>query len=148
MSRPELMPEEIDVSSVLLTLSVQDVQQQLDMIELQLEISKYFEKEAASGGRRAPARLLHEAQTLSLFAGIEEKERAASMALILGEQTEQGFGICFKVIKVRSCRVIVSCVRLIACSCLSSMKCRFTVAHLANCTKMHRFAEAPYKVLG
>ena len=129
MSRPELMPEEIDVSSVLLTLSVQDVQQQLDMIELQLEISKYFEKEAASGGRRAPARLLHEAQTLSLFAGIEEKERAASMALILGEQTEQGFGICFKVIKVRHCQVFVSSVWLMACSCLSSMKCRFTVAH-------------------
>ena len=36
------------------------------------------------------------------FAGNEEKERAATMALILGEQTEQGFGICFKVIKVHN----------------------------------------------
>jgi hypothetical protein len=104
MSRPELISEESDAHSMLLTLSVQDVQQQLDMIELQMKISQYFEKEAISGSRRAPARMLHEAQLLSIFAGNEEKERAATMALIslLGEQTEQGFGICFKVIKVHN----------------------------------------------
>jgi len=102
MSRPELISEESDAHSMLLTLSVQDVQQQLDMIELQMEISQYFEKEATSGSRRAPARMLHEAQLLSIFAGNEEKERAATMALILGEQTEQGFGICFKVIKLHN----------------------------------------------